>query len=161
MSSPQPPPLQYPTPTRGARYQNSEFWGLEPKWLWIYIYICIYLYIYIYTWIHIYIYICVDLFSALTPGPPGHEIHKKTARSQTGQWMNESLVFWAKRLQPENFGMQRMRKSLFCRINEIRPTWNNLWQEFKLEVRPPQNKIWGHEWWTFHRPSVTSHVQTR
>ena len=22
-------------------------------------------------------------------------------------------------------------------------------------MRPPQNKIWGHEWWTFHRPSVT------
>ena len=36
------------------------------------------------------VYICADLISDLTPGPPGHEIQKKTARSQTGQWMHES-----------------------------------------------------------------------
>ena len=79
---------------------------------------------------------------------------------KNSQIPNRTMDAWIVNFLSETASAWELRNATDAKITFLLNQWNssqinNLWQEFKLEVRPPQNKIWGHEWWTFHRPSVT------
>ena len=105
-------------------------------------------------------YTCADLISALTPGPLGHKIHKKTPRSQTGQWMHESYFFLTRTASSVEFRKAMHSENHFvCQINRICPRWAICEGDFTWKWDLPKTRFGNttNELFT----ACPSHVQTR